>query len=157
MIGDIILWTGAFIAGYLIIFYAVDIFLDNLKNLCIVYNISAIIMGSLILGIDVEESIASIIAAINGLPYIAIGNVIGNSIIALTLCFALPALFYHLKFKAIPQFYFWVPYICLLIILLGFFISFGLLIAGFIAILIYIMYFIWNFRHFHEKPIWQYH
>jgi len=103
-------------------------------------------MGSLIIGIDPEESIASIMAGINGLPYIAVGNVIGNSIIALTLCFAIPALFYNFKFKKISIFHFLIIYASLFVILLGFFINFGLLIAGICAILIYLIYLIRNLR-----------
>lgn len=103
---NLIIWIGIFILGYLIIFFSADIFLDNLKELCIMYNVSPFIVGLLILGIDPEETIASIVAAANGLPYIAVGNVIGNSIIALSLCFALPAFLYKIEVESVPQFYF---------------------------------------------------
>ncbi|GAI66941.1 unnamed protein product, partial [marine sediment metagenome] len=88
----ITVWIIFFIGSYFIIFFAADIFLDNLKDICVIYNLSPFIIGMLVLGIDPEESIASIIAAINGLPYISFGNVVGNSIIAMTLPFALSLL-----------------------------------------------------------------
>ncbi len=150
MMWVIILWVLLFIGGYLVIFYAADVFIDNLKDLSAVYAISAFITGMLILGIDMEETTASVIAAANGLPYIAVGNVIGNSIIALTLCFSLPALFYKFKFKRIPQFYFWIIYASLIVIVLGFFIHYGLLIAGIIGLGLYLGYLLRNFRHFRQ-------
>ncbi|MFX1530518.1 MAG: sodium:calcium antiporter [Promethearchaeota archaeon] len=140
----IILWIFLFLSGYLIIFFSADIFLDNLKELCIIYGISPFIIGLLIIGIDPEESIASIIAAINGLPYIAIGNVIGNSIVALTISFAIPAIFYQINIKSIHQFYFLIAYICLVLMLLGILIYFGLLIVGILVVVIYFFYFIRN-------------
>ncbi|MFX0072366.1 MAG: hypothetical protein ACFFAO_14875, partial [Candidatus Hermodarchaeota archaeon] len=94
-------WIGLFIGGFLIIFFAADIFIDKLKDICVMYNVSPFIIGLLVLGIDPEESIASVIAAINNRPYIAVGNVIGNSIFSLTLCFALPALFYRIEFDKV--------------------------------------------------------
>ena len=142
----IILWIFLFLSGYLIIFFSADIFLDNLKELCIIYGLSPFIIGLLIIGIDPEESIASIIAAINGLPYIAIGNVIGNSIVALTISFAIPAFFYQLNIKSIPQFYFLILYICLVLMLLGILIYFSLFVVGILVVFIYFFYFIRNIK-----------
>ncbi|MBD3230398.1 MAG: hypothetical protein GF329_19620 [Candidatus Lokiarchaeota archaeon] len=124
--------------GYLLIYFSADIFLDNLKDLSISYNISPFILGAIILGIDPEESIASIIGSINGLAYVALGNVIGNSIISLTLCFALPALFYRIKLKSIKQIYFYLIYGSVLIILLSFLFSYGLLIGGILTLIFYL-------------------
>jgi len=142
----IILWIFLFFVGYLIIFFSADVFLDNLKELCIIYRISPFIIGLLIIGIDPEESIASIIAAINGLPYIAVGNVIGNSIVALTISFAIPAFFYQINIKSIHQYYFSILYICLVLILVGILISFGLFIVGMLVIIIYFIYIIRNIK-----------
>ena len=136
-----------FTIGFLIIYFAADVFLDNLKEICLLYGISPFIVGALIIGIDPEESIASIIAAINGLYYVAVGNVIGNSIIALTISFAIPAFFYKLDFKSISQFYFILLYSCLFLILLAIIVNIGLLIIGVICILIYSIYFIRNIKH----------
>ena len=126
----LILWIALFIVGYVIIFFSADFFIDNLKELCIIYNISPFIIGLIVLGIDPEESIASIVAAINGLPYIAVGNVIGNSIISLTLCFALPAFVQKIDLKSVSLFYFIVLYACMVLIVLGCFFNFGLLVTG---------------------------
>ena len=107
-------WIIFFIGSYFIIFFAADIFLDNLKDICIIYNLSPFIIGMLVLGIDPEESIASIIAAINGIPYVSIGNIVGNSIIAMTLPVSLPLLFYNLNFKSLSRFY--IILLCILLI-----------------------------------------
>ncbi|NVM02533.1 MAG: hypothetical protein HWN67_09375 [Candidatus Helarchaeota archaeon] len=144
-------WIGIFFGGYLIIFLFADIFIDNLKILCIIYGVSPFIIGSMVLGIDPEESIASIIASINGLPYIAVGNVIGNSIIALTLCFSLPALFYEIKFKKVSKFYFVIIFSCLFFILFSFLITSGLLIFGSACLLAYLLYLIRNIRYISKE------
>ncbi|MFX0002642.1 MAG: sodium:calcium antiporter [Candidatus Hodarchaeota archaeon] len=150
---ELILWIPLFIVGYLIIFFAADDFLDNLKDVCIIYGISPFIIGALILGIDPEESIASILAAISGLSYISIGNVIGNSIIALTLSFAIPAFFYKVSFKSVPQFYFLLLYISSFLLLFGTLVDFGFFIVGIIAIFLYIIYLIINTKKLSKEGI----
>ncbi len=145
------IWIGLFSIGYLIIFFSADIFLDNLKDLCIMYNISPFIIGLLVLGIDPEESIASIVAAMNGLHYVAIGNVIGNSIIALSLCFAMPAFFYKIEIESVPQFYFIIIYTSMILILIGFLIYLGLFIFGILALILYFFYVYRNLRHFSKE------
>ncbi|MFX1478804.1 MAG: hypothetical protein ACFFCI_11800 [Promethearchaeota archaeon] len=137
-----IIWIIFFFIGYSIIFFAADVFLDNLKDICIIYGISPFIIGILIIGIDPEESIASIVAAINGLQYLAVGNVIGNSILAICISFGIPAFFRQIKFKSYPQFYFSLIYGCIFLIFIGILINFGFLIIGFLVIIIYFFYII---------------
>jgi cation:H+ antiporter len=148
----ITVWIIFFIGSYFIIFFAADIFLDNLKDICVIYNLSPFIIGMLVLGIDPEESIASIIAAINGLPYVSIGNVVGNSIIAMTLPFSLSLLFYTLKFKSLSRFYFILLYILLINLLFSFVFNNFMFVSGLIALGLYIIYFLRNLRyHSQEK------
>ena len=149
---EITVWILFFIGSYFVIFFAADIFLDNLKDICVIYNLSPFIIGMLVLGIDPEESIASIIAAINGLPYVSIGNVVGNSIIAMTLPFSLALLFYTLKFKSPSRFYFILLYILLLNLLFSFVFNNFMVLSGLIALGGYIIYFLRNLRyHTQEK------
>jgi len=150
----ITVWILFFIGSYFIIFFAADIFLDNLKDICVIYNLSPFIIGMLVLGIDPEESIASIIAAINGLPYVSIGNVVGNSIIAMTLPFSLPLLFYTLKFKSLSRFYFILLYILLINLLFSFVFNNFMFISGLISLGVYVIYFLRNLRYYSlEKDI----
>ncbi|MBY9004539.1 MAG: hypothetical protein KGD73_11240 [Candidatus Lokiarchaeota archaeon] len=137
---EIVFWITIFFASYLLIYFSADFFLDNLKELCLILQLSPFVIGLLVLGIDLEESIASIIAAVNGLPIIAVGNVMGNSIISLTLCFALPALLQDIDLKSISSFYFIILYSCLGAILFSFLISFGLFIFGIITLILYAVY-----------------
>ncbi len=150
---DLLIFLFLFIIGYLIIFFAADLFLDNLKEICLIYGLSPFIIGSLVLGIDPEESIASIIAAINGLPYIAVGNVIGNSIIALTISFAIPAFFYKINFKSAPQFYFFLLYSCMILIAIGFLVNYGYIMVGIIVIIIYFIYLNLNLKQLNQNRI----
>ncbi|MFX0040831.1 MAG: sodium:calcium antiporter [Promethearchaeota archaeon] len=150
---SLILWIALFITGYLIIFFAADVFLDNLKDVCIIYGISPFIIGALIIGIDPEESIASILAALSGLSSIAVGNVIGNSIIALTISFAIPAFFYKINFKSIPQFYFLLLYCSIFLLFFGTFVNFGFFFVGIIAIFLYIIFLIINTKKISKESI----
>jgi len=147
----ITVWIIFFIGSYFIIFFAADIFLDNLKDICVIYNLSPFIIGMLVLGIDPEESIASIIAAINGLPYVAIGNVVGNSIIAMTLPFSLALLFYTLKFKSPSKFYFIILYILLFNLLISFVFNNFMFVSGLIALGVYLIYFLRNLRYYSQE------
>ena len=146
----LILWIALFVVGYIIIFFSADFFIDNLKDLCIIYDISPFIIGLIVLGVDPEESIASIVAAINGLPYIAVGNVIGNTIISLTLCFALPAFIYEIDVKVVSRFYYVILYISMGLIIVGCLFSFGLLISGILAIILYFLYLIRSLKHLYR-------
>ena len=121
----IISWIFLFIGGYLLIYWSADKFIDTLKDLSLKLNVSPFLIGLLILGIDPEESIASIVAAINNLPYIAAGNVIGNSIISLSFCFALPAVFYGIKLEKIPNFYLILMISGSSMIIIGYFLPFN--------------------------------
>lgn len=150
---NLIFWSTLFIGGYIVIYFAADLFLDNLKDLCLIYNLSPFIIGILILGIDPEESIASIIAAFNGLPYISFGNVVGNSIIAISLPISLTVIFYKLKFKAISKFYYVILYILLLNLLSSFIFRGAMFISGFIAIGIYIIYLLRNLKYRKQESI----
>ncbi|MFX1497087.1 MAG: sodium:calcium antiporter [Promethearchaeota archaeon] len=150
---NVLFWILLFIGGYLLIYFAADVFLDNLKELCLIYKLSPFIIGLLVLGIDPEESIASIIAAINGLPYIAIGNVIGNSIFSLTLCFALPAFFFNINLKSISKFYFGILYGCMILLLLSFIFNYGLLIFGLSALILYSIYIIKSLKDASKKKV----
>jgi len=150
----LLLWIALFIVGYTIIFFSADFFIDKLKDLCIIYDVSPFIIGLIVLGVDPEESIASIIAAINGLPYIAIGNVIGNSIISLTICFALPAFIYRIDLKAVSRFYYIILYISMGLIIIGCLFNFGLFVSGILAIILYVIYLIRSLKHLSsEKTI----
>ncbi len=108
---------------------------------------SPFIIGLIVLGIDPEESIASIVGAFNGLPCLAVGNVIGNSILSLALCFALSAFFHKIELKSISSVYFFILYASMVAILFSFFFQFGLFIFGLTTIGIYIIYLIRNLKY----------
>jgi cation:H+ antiporter len=147
---NLIVWLILFIGSYIVIYFSADLFLDNLKDICVIYNFSPFIIGMVILGIDPEESIASIIAAINGLPYVSIGNVVGNSIIAMTLPFSLPLLIYTLKFKSLSRFYVILLYILLINLLFSFVFTNFMFVSGLIALGIYVIYNLRNFRYYSQ-------
>ncbi len=136
----ILLWILLFIVSYALIYYSADKFIDYLKELSILLKVSPFLIGLLILGIDPEESIASIIAAINGLPDIAIGNVIGNSIISIAFCFSLPALFSNLKFEKIPIFYPLLIILSTLMILISVLLPLNMLFVGVVSLFIFGIY-----------------
>ncbi|MBN1216452.1 MAG: hypothetical protein JXA99_13560 [Candidatus Lokiarchaeota archaeon] len=144
---ELFLWIGLFVGGYLVIYFSADLFIDNLKEICYISGISPFIIGLIVVGIDPEESIASFTASLNDLSYIAVGNVIGNSIFSLSLCFALPMFFYKINLKTISNYYFWILYLSMGIMLLSFILNYGLFIMGLIALIVYFVYLIKNLRY----------
>jgi cation:H+ antiporter len=137
---EIVIWITIFTGSFLLIYFSADFFIDNLKEFGVKHEFSPFVLGLLILGLDPEESITSIVAAINRLPYIALGNVLGNSILSLTLCFALPAFFHKINLKSVTNTYFIIIFLSLLSILLGIFFSNLIMIFGIFSILLYLVY-----------------
>lgn len=90
----------------MVIYFFADYIIDLLEDLGDVYTISPVIIGIFILGIDLEESIVSLIAASTGLSYLSLGNLIGNTIIAVTIAFGIPPFFLRFEFQQIPLFYY---------------------------------------------------
>ncbi|MHA1795699.1 MAG: hypothetical protein DRO88_05520 [Promethearchaeia archaeon] len=135
-----------FILSILLISWGADKVIDVIKETSEKFKLSAVSIAFFVMGIDLEEAIASWSAAAANLPEIALGNVIGNSIISITFCFALPALFFTIVFHKISAKYFF------FLILLGI-INIGVLMWPslwiFWAVLILVIYFfyiVWNFR-----------
>lgn len=135
-----------FIFGFILVYYSVDYLLDELEEFLEKYSISPIVFGFLFLGIDLEESIASLFGAFEGLPELSIGNLIGNSIIAIVIGFAIPVLLLPFTSETIPKIY----YITLFFVVLNS--VFSLLfpsifwIFGIIAILSYVLMLIYNIK-----------
>jgi cation:H+ antiporter len=105
----------------------------------------------LILGIDPEESIASIISALNGLPYISMGNIIGNSIIAMTLPFSIALMVKPIKIRSVAPFYIILIFLLIGIVFLGITFRMFFLFSGLLALLFYGTYFIWNIKHYSKE------
>lgn len=142
------LYILLFIGFFALIYFMADVFIDNLKEICHKFEISPLIIGLLVIGIDLEELVASVFASINGLPYIAIGNVIGNSIISLTIGFGFPALIFKLNFEKVSIFY---PILMVIMgssILIGILVPFGLFYAGLFNISMFTYYLVRNLMKF---------
>ena len=103
---ELLFWMVLFLIGYVVIYFFADYIIDLLEDFSEVYTISPIVIGMFILGIDLEESIVSIVAASGGFPYLSLGNLIGNTIIAVTIAFGLPALFLKFEYQQIPLNYY---------------------------------------------------
>lgn len=136
-----------------LISWGADTVIDEIEEIADNFHLSGVAIAFLILGVDLEETLASWSSAWNGFPEIALGNVIGNSIISISLCFALPALFFTIKFDKISPIY-----MIFLAILGGlnlgvaFFPEFGW-IWGITACLIFVTYGIWNFRQISKAKL----
>ncbi len=104
-LSELFIWIIVFILAYLVIYYLADYLIDMLKDFSHRWKISPVVSGILILGIDLEESIVSILAAANKLPYLALGNLIGNTVIAIAISFGIPSLLMTFKMEEIPRFY----------------------------------------------------
>ena len=92
-----------FIICLIAIFFAADFVLDGIEEIGEIWKVPTIILAYILIGIDLEETVASWGAAVNGLPHIAVGNVIGNTIISICFCFALPAIFSKISFEKVHK------------------------------------------------------
>lgn len=137
-----------FIIGFVIIFYSADVFIDNIKDIVKLHNISPFLLGAIFFGIDLEEIIASITASIFGYPTVAVGNVIGNTIIALSLPFAIPALFQVYRINKPPRAFLLTLASLIILYFITLFLSFLTIdvffISGIIAIGFYLFLLGWN-------------
>ncbi|WP_287583796.1 hypothetical protein [Candidatus Borrarchaeum sp.] len=150
---NLLAFVFLFIGAYVVVYFGADVFIDGLKDFSEKHHLSPLIIGLLILGVDPEESVASIFASIEGLQHVAIGNVIGNTIIAITIAFGLPALFFSLDFERIPRFY---PLLlCLLTttVILGVYLPKGLLIFGSVNLALFGWYLLRNIRAYKVRHI----
>ena len=137
----IIVWILLFVVSFALIYYFADYLLDLIEDLSEGYSISPIILGVFILGIDLEESIVSLFAAKESLPYLSIGNLIGNSIFAVVIAFAIPPLLYKIKnIGQIPKFYYVSLLLAILSISLSTILSQYLWVFAILNLLIFIYY-----------------
>jgi len=141
----------AFFGGMILITWGADALLDGIADLSKYFSLSPLILAFLVMGIDLEETIASIGGALRGLPELAIGNVIGNSIISISFCFALPALFFTISFEKIKNIYIIILGSLAVVVLVVIVLPQILPWAGIFAIGIYIFFIIWNLRHIKMK------
>ncbi len=142
-----------FIVCLIVIFFAADFVLDGIEELGEIWKVPTILLAYILIGIDLEETVGSWGAALNGLPNIAVGNVIGNTIISICFCFTLPAIFFEISFEKIQK---WIlPAILIFglwIILYTIFPQFRI-IWGILAILSYVGFIIANL--FTTKPLFE--
>lgn len=151
-----------FFVGYGLIFVSADGLVDSIRDVAKLYKVPSCLIGLLILGIDGEETVASIAGASKDLGLIAIGNVVGNTIIALSLCFGLPACIYsnnlqikYSKKKSTNKFPFLIVIFCEFAILASFIFQynsilkkFNLLICGIVNIITFSFYISYNIAQF---------
>ncbi len=143
-----ILWLTIVIFGLSIglISWGADKLIDVIEEISKYFHFASVPLAFLILGFDLEESTASWFASAANMPEIALGNVIGNSIISISLCFTLPALFFDISFAKISPRYFWYLFILGLFNAVGLIFPQYLWISGIGAVLVFINYGWWNFH-----------
>ena len=139
-------WVLLFIGGYLVIYFLADFIIDNLKNLSESFSISPIVLGLLILGVDLEESIVSLVAAANGLPYLSLGNIIGNTVIAIGIAFGLPALYLKAKMNQLPRFYYIEMVVASFLVFCSMILTSYLFIFGIISLVLFVFHIIYTIR-----------
>ena len=139
-------WVLIFVGGYLVIYFLADFIIDNLKNLSESFRISPIVLGLLILGVDLEESIVSLVAAANGLPYLSLGNIIGNTVIAIGIAFGLPALYLKAKMNQLPRFYYIEMIAASSLILCSMILTSYLFLFGIVSLVLFIFHIVYTIR-----------
>ncbi|MHA1777725.1 MAG: hypothetical protein ACTSWC_13225, partial [Promethearchaeota archaeon] len=113
-------------------------------------------LALIIMGVDLEEFIASLTGAIGGLPELAVRNVIGNNIISLTFVFGLPAFFFPVILKKAPSTLLYFLWGLTLTNLLSMIIQIPMWIFGVLNLIIYGVYLIYAFRNL-RRPLIEEH
>lgn len=93
----------ATVAGLVMVYLGVDRIVDITRDAVQDKGVSPYLVGAILLGVDLEEIVASLTAAATGYPTVAIGNAIGNNTIALTLPVAIPAMIVGFRVKRPPR------------------------------------------------------
>ncbi len=90
------------IAGFIILLYSSTFLIKGSVSIAHKYNVPTLVIGVTVVsfGTSAPELFVSVIAAVNGHPSIAIGNVIGSNIANIALVLAVTAIFFPLPLKA---------------------------------------------------------
>jgi cation:H+ antiporter len=80
------MWTGAllFVVGVALVLLGADWFTDSVVRAAVVFRISPFFLGVVLSGFEPENLATGVAAAASGLPQIALGTVIGATIVLLT-------------------------------------------------------------------------
>ena len=78
----IVLYGAAFLAAFAILFKCADLFVEGAARIATILNIPKLVIGIVLVGLatTAPEFAVSVIAAIRGLPEIALGNAVGSVI-----------------------------------------------------------------------------
>ncbi len=90
----IFLHGAAFLAAFAILFKCADLFVDGASRIATILNIPKLLIGIVLVGLatTAPEFAVSVIAAIRGLPELALGNAIGSVIVDDCVALALAAI-----------------------------------------------------------------
>ncbi len=85
---------AAFLVAFIILFKCADLFVDGASRIATVLNIPKLVIGIVLVGLatTAPEFAVSVIAAVRGLPEIALGNAIGSVIVDDGVALALAAI-----------------------------------------------------------------
>ncbi len=128
------------------IYLLADFIIDTLGDISRSFSISPLVLGLLILGTDLEESIVSLTAAINGLPYLSLGNLIGNTVIAIGIAFGLPALYLKAEVDQLPRFYYIELFLAGTLVLMSMMLTSYLFLFGFFCIVLFTVHLMYTLK-----------
>lgn len=128
------------------IYLLADFIIDTLGDISRSFSISPLVLGLLILGTDLEESIVSLTAAIYGLPYLSLGNLIGNTVIAIGIAFGLPALYLKAEVDQLPRFYYIELLLAGTLVLMSMMLTSYLFLFGFLCLVLFAVHLMYTLK-----------
>ncbi|NWF95024.1 MAG: hypothetical protein HXY34_02680 [Candidatus Thorarchaeota archaeon] len=131
-----------FIASYVAICILADAVINSLIESSRTFSVSPVVLGLLVLGVDIEESMVSLVAVVAGLPYLSLGNLIGNTVIALGIAIGLPALFMTVRTEPMPSFYPMVFSVCGALVVISMVFPSVLWLLGMTCLAVFLVYLI---------------
>ena len=99
---EYLLPTLSILAGFSLLIWSSDVFVDGAADLARHFGVSPIMVGMLVIGFGTSapEMLVSGVAAFNGNPNMGIGNAIGSNITNITLVLGVTALFYTIPVES---------------------------------------------------------
>ena len=142
---EIAIGIGVFILGVALVVGSAEKLVESLVVVSLTFGVSIFLLGVLLVGFDAENLAVGVDASARGLPEVALGTIIGASLVAIAFALGVTALITPIKLDVSRK---GVLLVAPLAVLLAWLLSLdgelsrldgGLLLVGFAAIVVYLL------------------
>lgn len=113
---DIAISIGLFVAGLILVIYFAEKLVKGAVGTSIGFGISAFIISVVFIGFDPENLAVGAVGSFEGVSGIALGSIIGATMVAIALAFGITALLAPMRFEQAPKSVLIVPILAVLLL-----------------------------------------